>query len=255
MSCGGEYPQRIGAALTYARRYALFTLVGIAGEDDLDAPDLSGVQTNGHAPESPSNREPTRSNGLAPSPRAPSARRPAGMPRISEPILGLAASAGCRDRLLDNMGGVTTADDLAAWAHRGLPTKNTLRTEDAAIVERAFAAKLEQLSGGIEAVDASAPDGEPACAGSLRQAVRVSAGASGGRGRVRCDGCGAATSETVKQAPPTSLASSLPRIARLARRAHSRAIPSTLSRSTPRTTGACSSPAGERAANAISTSR
>src|SRR6516165_8765620 len=35
-------PQRMGAALTYARRYALFTLVGIAGEDDLDAPDLCG---------------------------------------------------------------------------------------------------------------------------------------------------------------------------------------------------------------------
>src|SRR5207344_409651 len=33
-------PQRMGAALTYARRYALFTLVGIAGEDDLDAPDF-----------------------------------------------------------------------------------------------------------------------------------------------------------------------------------------------------------------------
>src|SRR5213082_414663 len=33
-------PQRMGAALTYARRYALFTLVGIAGEDDVDAPDL-----------------------------------------------------------------------------------------------------------------------------------------------------------------------------------------------------------------------
>src|SRR6266480_1206201 len=33
--------QRVGAALTYARRYALFTLVGIAGEDDLDAPDLN----------------------------------------------------------------------------------------------------------------------------------------------------------------------------------------------------------------------
>src|ERR1700735_1457236 len=41
-------PHRMGAALTYARRYALFTLVGIAGEDDLDAPDLGdsspGVQ-------------------------------------------------------------------------------------------------------------------------------------------------------------------------------------------------------------------
>ena len=33
-------PRRMGAALTYARRYALFTMVGIAGEDDLDAPDL-----------------------------------------------------------------------------------------------------------------------------------------------------------------------------------------------------------------------
>src|ERR1700684_40699 len=56
-------PQRMGAALTYARRYALFTLVGIAGEDDLDAPDLeagpgtksdpptgsAGQASNGHA--------------------------------------------------------------------------------------------------------------------------------------------------------------------------------------------------------------
>src|SRR5262245_10199631 len=37
-------PQLMGAALTYARRYALFTLVGIAGEDDLDAPDLCTPQ-------------------------------------------------------------------------------------------------------------------------------------------------------------------------------------------------------------------
>src|SRR5213082_2970256 len=36
-------PHRMGAALTYARRYGLFTLVGIAGEDDLDAPDLNGA--------------------------------------------------------------------------------------------------------------------------------------------------------------------------------------------------------------------
>src|SRR5258708_13882141 len=53
--------QRMGAALTYARRYALFTLVGIAGEQDLDAPDLCalpkpagelprpGSQSNGQA--------------------------------------------------------------------------------------------------------------------------------------------------------------------------------------------------------------
>src|SRR5258708_39326817 len=33
-------PQRMGAALTYARRYALFALLGIAGAEDLDGPDL-----------------------------------------------------------------------------------------------------------------------------------------------------------------------------------------------------------------------
>jgi hypothetical protein len=38
-------PHRMGAALTYARRYGLFTLVGIAGEDDLDAPDLIAPMT------------------------------------------------------------------------------------------------------------------------------------------------------------------------------------------------------------------
>src|SRR5215472_6715845 len=40
-------PQRMGAALTYARRYALFTFVGIAGEDDLDAPDLNAGPQHG----------------------------------------------------------------------------------------------------------------------------------------------------------------------------------------------------------------
>src|SRR5665647_486036 len=40
-------PRRMGAALTYARRYALFTMVGIAGEDDLDAPDLINDQPQG----------------------------------------------------------------------------------------------------------------------------------------------------------------------------------------------------------------
>src|SRR5450432_678961 len=41
-------PRRLGAAMTYARRYALFTMVGIAGEDDLDAPDLTSDQPTGH---------------------------------------------------------------------------------------------------------------------------------------------------------------------------------------------------------------
>ena len=34
-------PHRMGASLTYARRYACSRLLGITGEDDLDAPDLT----------------------------------------------------------------------------------------------------------------------------------------------------------------------------------------------------------------------
>ena len=40
-------PRRMGAALTYARRYALFTMVGIAGEDDLDSPTFTDNQPLG----------------------------------------------------------------------------------------------------------------------------------------------------------------------------------------------------------------
>src|SRR4051794_35605266 len=39
-SADAAAPHRMGTALTYARRYSLFALVGIAGEDDMDAPDL-----------------------------------------------------------------------------------------------------------------------------------------------------------------------------------------------------------------------
>jgi hypothetical protein len=46
-------PHRMGAALTYARRYALFTLVGIAGDDDLDAPDLTTPTNKIPGPETP----------------------------------------------------------------------------------------------------------------------------------------------------------------------------------------------------------
>ena len=58
-------PHRMGAALTYARRYALFTLVGIAGEDDLDAPDLdstANTDTAGRTP-APNVGQPPPSDG------------------------------------------------------------------------------------------------------------------------------------------------------------------------------------------------
>ena len=55
-------PHRLGAALTYARRYALFTLVGIAGEDDLDAPDLDAIaRSDAGEPNGPDRRDFDRS--------------------------------------------------------------------------------------------------------------------------------------------------------------------------------------------------
>src|ERR671913_235672 len=69
-------PQRMGSALTYARRYALFTLVGIAGEDDLDAPDLDGVE---RAAGPPADGRLDQANGAAIArvpPPGPAARKP-----------------------------------------------------------------------------------------------------------------------------------------------------------------------------------
>src|ERR1700746_1326107 len=103
-------PQRMGAALTYARRYALFTLVGIAGEDDLDTPEL--VQ-----PPDPPRPARNSRNGSVHSPRLP--------PLAPE------QSAAVRDRLMEEIGPIETADALALWAHRLLPTKNTLTQQDA----------------------------------------------------------------------------------------------------------------------------
>src|SRR5271157_674712 len=56
-------PHRMGAALTYARRYALFTLVGIAGEDDLDAPDLIAPTTPASKAEMPPANKKGHHNG------------------------------------------------------------------------------------------------------------------------------------------------------------------------------------------------
>src|ERR1700731_3545520 len=55
--------QRMGAALTYARRYALFALAGIAGEDDLDAPDLGAGSNPAAEPPRPPTDHRKQSNG------------------------------------------------------------------------------------------------------------------------------------------------------------------------------------------------
>src|SRR6516165_5133831 len=102
--------QRMGAALTYARRYALFTLVGIAGEDDLDAPDLGATSKTG---------------------------------------VGAAdQSALLRERLLGQVVAINSTDEAAAWAGQNLSAKNTLTVWDARVVEEEFQTRLSIIGDG-----------------------------------------------------------------------------------------------------------
>src|SRR6202050_5336937 len=87
-------PHRMGAALTYARRYALFTLVGIAGEDDLDAPDLMTPTNRASGPERPNGNSNDQLNGgQNHSPQRTSPRLDEKiLPQATKPTLGPEAS-------------------------------------------------------------------------------------------------------------------------------------------------------------------
>jgi len=122
-----DAPHRMGTALTYARRYALFALVGIAGEDDLDAPDLLAA--------------PDTSLGRGEPKPAPNQ---ALKDRERRLVLQPEASANLRDQLIAEIQSCADQDSLATWAKRRLPAKNTLSSEDASKVETAFGQTLDQ---------------------------------------------------------------------------------------------------------------
>jgi hypothetical protein len=150
----------MGAALTYARRYALFTLVGIAGEDDLDAPDLDAVkgktadapaERGGVGPSGSKDLEARVSDPIALRERytkevnasaSTTTRRVGKCAREPRHLLSPGPSAELRDRLISELDGLRSEDDAAGWVHRRLPDKNTLATADAQLVEVRFQAKL-----------------------------------------------------------------------------------------------------------------
>jgi ERF superfamily len=128
-----ERPHRMGAALTYARRYALFTLVGIAGEDDLDAPDLirSSQPTPAHNRRPGRGRLDGKSSNLAA--RTPLARpaKPAvdndKAKLLAAVRLDIAASAHLRDAMLSELNAIGSEDAATKYAKH---------------IEEAFRAKL-----------------------------------------------------------------------------------------------------------------
>jgi hypothetical protein len=139
-------PRRMGAALTYARRYALFSLVGIAGEDDLDAPDLHDKPLS---PAPPAVDRPIKPGDGQPgiSPRMPgNGHARSSMKRERAVVLNPDQSAALREKLLIEVGNIPSADLAAGWAREALTSKNSLQSTDAKFVEDAFARRLEELA-------------------------------------------------------------------------------------------------------------
>jgi hypothetical protein len=136
----------MGAALTYARRYALFTLVGIAGEDDLDAPDLN---TEDKA-------DLCRKSGLLQvagqlavdkGPAVPQEPRRAKIARTAKIALTEPESAAERARMIAEIERLQSSDEAADWVHSNLPAKNALTPEDGDVVEAAFQERLFAIDG------------------------------------------------------------------------------------------------------------
>ena len=140
-------PRRMGAALTYARRYALFSLVGIAGEDDTDAPDLQ-APTNEFGAEPRAANGGRALNGSQQESRAGATPHRQGKPKppIASPTLGLHASAKLREHLLAEIKELGSGEDAAKWVHQNLSAKNRLRASDATQVEALFAARLAKVA-------------------------------------------------------------------------------------------------------------
>jgi hypothetical protein len=140
-------PHRMGAALTYARRYALFTLVGIAGEDDLDAPDLLSPTAPVMKADASTGNKKDRLNGS----QAQSIREASGGHRAkarsisSRPRLEPQASVTLREQLTAELNDLNSTEEAANWARRVLAPKNSLTAADAEQVERAFHTKVTTL--------------------------------------------------------------------------------------------------------------
>jgi hypothetical protein len=143
-------PRRMGAALTYARRYALFTMVGIAGEDDLDAPDLTIDRPQD---DKIADARPAANSGLEPAPKGAS-QFPAGNRNVAplQGKLGAEDSSALRDKLIQEIETLVDDNDLQSRAIAILKAKNRLSADDAKLVEDAFAARMAQQATAPEAL-------------------------------------------------------------------------------------------------------
>ena len=142
-----------------------FALVGITGEDDLDAPDLNApkpAETERETPPRHKRAWANRSRRFI-SRTMPTNTEVKPNPAPANAGLRKQLSAVLRDRLLDEVRAVTSAEGAAIYARRILPAKNSLDEADARQVEEAFESRLAELTGqDAQASNAATPSTDAA---------------------------------------------------------------------------------------------
>jgi hypothetical protein len=191
-------PRRMGAALTYARRYALFTMVGIAGEDDLDSPESTNDEPQGDkTPEadlSPRYR-------LGPMPADASRPRTRPAPPAQE-RLNIEASAAARAQLIQEIETLPEGE-LQPRAIAILKAKNRLSADDAKQVEEAFAARIA-----LQVASSEAPGMEqPALAPTdpNKPSLASPAAVRGSKARTRKKNTGGSKNPGLQVTPPSTI--------------------------------------------------
>jgi hypothetical protein len=102
-------------------------LVGIAGEDDLDGPDLIAPTVPDSGPERPTIS--SKIAGLNGSRRAAETSSPRNRKAAAtniNPVLDPQGSAALRDQFLADVDRMNSTEDAAIWAHRTMAAKNSL---------------------------------------------------------------------------------------------------------------------------------
>jgi hypothetical protein len=115
-------PQDVGSAITYARRYSLFAIVGIAGEDD------DGNAAN--ASETPAQKKPI------PTP-----------PKPPSDTFDVDTSQVTRAWMEEAISRASTLDELSAWIAQHKPTFGKMMRADFEVVKDAINDREMQLKG------------------------------------------------------------------------------------------------------------
>lgn len=110
--------QEMGSALTYSRRYSLFSMVGIAGEEDDDA------------------------NAATVPASAPKREKPA-----TVELLSVADSARERDTLLASLTLCTSREGLLEWSNSTSKLRERMHRADVEVLQSAFKDQQAELKG------------------------------------------------------------------------------------------------------------